>query len=489
LFAKTLRCLAAIALAASGIVLGLRAVLGPFLLGALPVRSPLNAQSIFGLCITVLLLVNGSQTEPIAEAKAARSARWLLPALLLAAVALAPAVRFPLVFDDYTLVHQAQDSSPTAWTYALTHPGGDGFFRPIAYVSLRVDALWAGGNASRWHLTGLILHLANMVLIWLLAGRLSADPAAGTWAAAVFGIHGTVLLTPTYLAARFDVLAVFFVLAGLVLFVRYLEDGRRFEQAGSLVSMLLGLLAKEIAFAYPLLILIVAGKRAGRHWRAITSHFVIAAAVFTYRYHLLRGLGGYRDQRLGLLALGKGFGLRIWSAFYFPVNWTSEPEFWLTGALIIYLAVLVWGAIRLRISRQKLVTALLVTVVALLPLTHMLLVGSNLLGAGRFYLALAGFAMLMGLMVHAAGRYAQVAIGAALIVFQFAALQHNLKIWGRVARVADATCSTAAAQPFTQPAMALKPGLPREIDGIPFLANGFDACVALHRESRTSGRR
>jgi hypothetical protein len=481
--------LTTIALAASGIVLGVRAVLGPFRLGSLPVRSPLNAQSIFGLCVTLLLLVNSRKTQPTAEAKATHSGSWLLPALLLATVALAQAVQFPLVFDDYTLVHQAQDASPTAWTYALTHPGGDGFFRPIAYASLRVDALWAGGDSSRWHLTGLILHLANMVLIWLLAGRLSADSTAGTWAAAVFGIHGTVLLTPTYLAARFDVLAVFFVLAGLLLFVRHLEHARWFDLAGSLVCMLLGLLAKEIAFAYPLLILVVAGKRAGRHWRAIAGHVAVAAAVFSYRYYLLRGLGGYREQRLGLLALGKGFGLRIWSAFYFPVNWTREPEFWLTGALIIYLGVLVWGAIRLRIPRQKLVTALLLTVVALLPLAHMLLVGSNLLGAGRFYLALAGFAMLMGVMIHAAGRSVQVAIGTALVVFQFAALQHNLKIWGRVARMADATCSTAAAQSFAQPAMAAKPGLPREIEGIPFLANGFDACVALHRESRTSGRR
>jgi hypothetical protein len=476
LFARILRYLAATALAASGIVLGLRAVLGPFRLGILPVRSPLNAQCIFGLCMTVLLLVNSRPAQPIAETKTAtRCAGWLLPALLLAAAVLAQAVRFPLLFDDYTLVSQAQDSTPAAWTYALTHPGGDGFFRPVAYVSLRVDALWSGQDAVRWHLTGLILHLANMILVWLLAGRLFADATAGTWAAALFGIHGTVLLTPTYLAARFDVLSTFFVLAGLVLFLGYLERGHWFGWAGSLVCMFLGLLTKEIAFAYPLLALVVSGRRAWRRWPAIASHFGVAAVVFLYRYRLLGGLGGYQDQRSAPLVFLKGFGLRIWSAFYFPVNWTREPEFWLIAALVAYLSVLVWVATRTPVPRQKLLPALLFTIVALAPMGHMLLVSSNLLGAGRFYLALAGFAMLMGVAVGSMSRRAQAATGAVLIAFQLAALQHNLNIWGSIARLADATCATAVRE------RAATSNLPREIDGVPFLANGFDACVALHR--------
>jgi hypothetical protein len=232
----------------------------------------------------------------------------------------------------------------------------------------------------------------------------------------------------------------------------------------------------------------VSGRKARTHWRALTAAFVLAATVFAYRYILLGGIGGYRDQATGTstilqihpLGYLKGFALRIWSAFYFPINWSHEPETWLVLMLFAYLGALGWMTMRARSARPSLVLGLAFTGVALIPIAHMLLVNASLLGAGRFYLALAGFAMFLGVVVRGTPKPMQVLVGAVLVAFQIAALRHNLAIWGETAALADRTCAAAAKSARGHSGTLTVSGFPREIDGIPFLANGFEACIAFH---------
>lgn len=488
MYDRTVRCIAALTLVLSGVVLGWRAAGGPFKLPAFAVNSPLNLQCLFGLSATALLFMNSQRGDQRVDTATGRSVVWLLAILLVTAATLWRAVHFPLVFDDYTLARYGQEISPAMARYYLTQPGGDGFFRPIGYLSFGLDALWSVRDPVRWHLTGLVLHLANTILVWLLASHLFQDGLTASWTAALFAVHGTVLLTPTYLAARFDVLSVFFVLAGLVLFVHYLDAGSRFFLAASLGCMLMALLTKETAFSFPLLALLVSGSKARPHWRALAATFVLAATVFAYRWSLLGGIGGYRDPATGapailgihLLGYIKGFALRIWSAFYFPINWSHEPETWLVLMLLAYLGALGWMTMRARGTRLSLVLGLAFTGAALLPIGHMLLVDASLLGAGRFYLALAGFAMFLGVVVRGTPKPMQVLVGAVLVAFQIAALRHNLAVWGETAALADRTCAAAAKFAQGHSGASMVSGLPRDIDGVPFLANGLEACIAFH---------
>jgi hypothetical protein len=172
---RTLRYITAAAFALSGIALAWRAIHGPFQIGWLPVHSPLNAQSVFGISIVALLFLNARAANPSPKTRSRHPVFWLLAILLLTVVTVWQAVGFPLVFDDYTLVRQAQNVS---LAYNFTHGGGDGFFRPIAYLSLHLDALWAARDPVKWHLTGLALHLLNIWLGWVLGSYVLADRSA-----------------------------------------------------------------------------------------------------------------------------------------------------------------------------------------------------------------------------------------------------------------------------------------------------------------------
>jgi hypothetical protein len=54
-----------------------------------------------------------------------------------------------------------------------------------------------------------------------------------------------------------------------------------------------------------------------------------------------------------------------------------------------------------------------------------------------------------------------------VLLFQFAALQHNLSFWEAASMQVKATCATG------------DPSLPATIDGVPALANGRQECIEI----------
>jgi hypothetical protein len=74
--------------------------------------------------------------------------------------------------------------------------------------------------------------------------------------------------------------------------------------------------------------------------------------------------------------------------------------------------------------------------------------------------------MMLGGALEALPVRLRSAAGGAILAFQLVALQHNLRIWNGVAEEARRTCRAAAFG-------ALVDRLPRAVNGVPFLGNGF----------------
>ncbi len=66
---------------------------------------------------------------------------------------------------------------------------------------------------------------------------------------------------------------------------------------------------------------------------------------------------------------------------------------------------------------------------------------------------------------------ARYALAAIVLLFQFAALQHNLGFWETASARVKAACATGA------------PELPGSIDGVPALANGRQECIEIGRST------
>ena len=476
---------------AAGLAIAARALIGPF---DFPVRvtTPLNPEGWFGLAVTILL-ATGAGFAAKQELLASQPGPWrAAPVAALAGITTAVfwrTLHTCFLGDDFVLVNMANKFHDVRLLFQT--PGGDGFFRPVGYVSLLWTAAWAGIDPAAWHATALALHAFNVALVFLLAARLSLSRTAAFFAAALFAIHGTRPEAVTWIAGRFDLLATFFVLAGLLLFVRSWGEASRAAIAcrlASLALMALGCLSKEPAFAFPfLLVLLVAEERVPLRKKAaiLTPFFVTAAALFAYRCWLLGGIGGYRNPQTGgaqALAFGlpaiKALAVRLWTALYFPINWSSEPGAWLKVLTIAYLCALV-GLAAGRPNRRLAAFGLGFLLISGLPALQGFGFGPALEGGRLLYLPSVGFCLMLAAGLDGVPGRSRWAAVAAILLFHLAALQHNLNEWERVSAKTRAAAAAIAQcmEPSSRKVVDL--GVPARLNGVPFLGNANPEQIAF----------
>src|ERR1019366_7441630 len=135
-----------------------------------------NPEGFFGLAITVLLLIQVSAWSATNAIWTKRSA--VLLALSVAAIsilALRGALGIYFLSDDFAVVNVGNAWTAAMFRYTIAHGQGDGFFRPVGYVSFALDAKLGGFNSVLWHASALAIHTANSVLVMFMARRLGAS--------------------------------------------------------------------------------------------------------------------------------------------------------------------------------------------------------------------------------------------------------------------------------------------------------------------------
>jgi hypothetical protein len=218
---------------------------------------------------------------------------------------------------------------------------------------------------------------------------------------------------------------------------------------------------------------------------------VLCGLVFLYREWFLGGIGGYRDVggaptilNFSLLRTIKGLFYREWAVLFFPLNWSVPPGLWLRLASGVFLLAAIFFLVRLKHVDYRLPACLALVVAASLPVQHLLLIGQDLSGARVLYLPSIGLAMFWGLLAQSyEGKTAPAALTAALLLFQWTALAHNLEIWRGAAQLSRQTCAQAAEELRRDSRPITVLDLPSLWNGVFFLRNGFPQCVgaASHR--------
>ena len=130
-------------------------------------------------------------------------------------------------FDDNLYVYEnlhvrrGLDWPGIRWAFANLDAA---FWHPLTWLSLMVDCQLYGLRAWGFHLTSLLLHAANTVLLFLALQRMTGAAWRSALVAALFGLHPLHVESVAWVAERKDVLSTFFWMLTLLMYARYVEQ-------------------------------------------------------------------------------------------------------------------------------------------------------------------------------------------------------------------------------------------------------------------------
>ena len=184
---------------------------------------------------------------------------WSL--LLTGAWIYARTLTYPFIsFDDPGYVvnnaHVNAGLTWSGWKWAWTSLEQSNW-HPLTWLSLMLDAQLYGLRAGGYHLTNLVLHVLNAMLLfrWLRSHNSEAWPAALT--AFFFVAHPLHVESVAWVTERKDVLSTLFFFLTLLAYSRYARNGNRWTYVLALGWFALGLTAKPMLVTLPPLLILV----------------------------------------------------------------------------------------------------------------------------------------------------------------------------------------------------------------------------------------
>lgn len=145
-------------------------------------------------------------------------------------------------------------------------PGYASNWHPLTWLSHMLDVQFFGLNPGWHHLGNLVLHVANVILLFLVLRRMTGAIWCSAFVATIFAVHPLHVESVAWVAERKDVLSGFFFFLTLWAYVRYTEldnqnpDSNRAKwswYATALILFALGLMSKSILVTLPCVLLLL----------------------------------------------------------------------------------------------------------------------------------------------------------------------------------------------------------------------------------------
>ncbi len=332
-------------------------------------------------------------------------------------------------------------------------------YRPIRHLSYVLDyAVW-GERPFGFHLTNVLIHAANSVLVFLIARRFLVNQLAALIAAMVFAVHPIQTDSVAYISGRRDVLFAFFYLGAFLSYLKYRAERSPVYFLLFLAGWALSLMSKEMAVSLPLVIFLwnfcnlwqeQAGSWAKRSLSAVGRAFgkdwllyiALVAAGVSYGFYMVfvkgasgRASGGGLDYWGGSFLSNALTAIRV-QAWYlkqmifptpiaqyygaFDISY-SFADWRVIVSLAAVAAALVAGLVALK--RDKLIAFAILAYFAMLLPVSQIIPHHELVADHYLYLPVLSLALIAGRIVERESATAKdrrkLAYGAIVIVLGF----------------------------------------------------------------------
>ena len=380
----------------------------------------------------------------------------------------------PLYVTENVQVRQGLTGEGITWAFCGTAAGN---WHPLTLLSHMLDVQWYGLRPWGHHLTSVLLHVINTLLVFLVLKRMTGAVGRSFFVAALFGLHPVHVESVAWVAERKDVLSTLFWLLTLWAYVRYTQNvtSDRWRVTGTeeitsasnpsyitrhpslfyglaLLFFGLGLMAKPMLVTMPCILLLLdywplkrwEGKGV---WFLIvekTPFFLLSAAASMVTFLTQKGV----NTVVPLTALP--LSARVENAFvaygrylgklFCPVNLSVHYPYpdkwpWLTVILAFTLfAAISFFAVSLRRQQPYLLAGWLWFVGTLVPVIGLVQVGEQSMADRYTYIPLVGMFIFLTWGMEALTQCWQrqtliLSVFASVAIIACAALTHKQVAW------------------------------------------------------------
>ncbi len=141
----------------------------------------------------------------------------------------------------------------TLWAFTTMEASN---WHPVTWLSHILDCQAYGLNPKGHHLTNVLFHIANTLLLWYLLFSATRNHWQSMFVAALFALHPLHVESVAWIAERKDVLSTFFMLATLILYTRYAKNSRPLLYLLTLLLYVFGLMSKPMLVTLPFVMLL-----------------------------------------------------------------------------------------------------------------------------------------------------------------------------------------------------------------------------------------
>lgn len=181
---------------------------------------------------------------------------------------------------DNTLI---RDLSWDGWVQIFSTFQVNSTYSPLVLLSWAFDYQFAELNPSQYHLTNVLFHACNAILVFLFVRKLQGNCTISYLVALFFAFHPYQVEVVSWVSARKDLLLVFFYLLGLIAYLNFLEKQKTKWFLITLFMFLMAVLSKGVAVSFPIVLLLLDYATNRLSVKSILSKmpFLVIAIVFS----------------------------------------------------------------------------------------------------------------------------------------------------------------------------------------------------------------
>lgn len=313
------------------------------------------------------------------------------------------------------------------WSFTAIHASN---WHPLTWLSHMLDCQIYGMNPGRHHMTNVLFHILNTLLLFLVFKRMTGGLWQSGFVAALFALHPLHVESVAWVAERKDVLSTFFLMLTVWSYTRYVEDSEFIKYLLVILFFIMGLMAKPMLVTLPFGLLLLdywplkrfqlcssGGKKHTLkkpfYWDLIwekTPLFLLSAVSSIGTYFVQKSSGAVNSLAAipfhtrianAMVSYVSYIGKMIWPnnlAVLYP--YPESKMLWKAAGAVLFLIVVSVVAFRMRRTKPYVAVGWLWYLGTLVPVIGFVQVGVQAMADRYTYVPLIGIFIIIAWGVH-----------------------------------------------------------------------------------------